>query len=299
MSDRLQELVAFVRTAECGSFSQASRELGLSQPSISRIISQLEARLGVKLLLRTTRRVEPTAAGRTFLERARQVLQDLEAAEDAARDADSLRGQLRVAMPVTFGLRAVLPALAPFAQRHARLRLEIVMSDDRHDLIAVGADVAIRVGNLDDSGFGARKISTLQRYTIAAPAYVALRGAPRTPAELRGHDLVFGPGSAARRTWAFERDGATTSVEVSARICVDTGEGMMVCVRAGLGIAIASDIMCRNDLAAGAVVPLLPGYSLAPLGIYAVFPGGPRPSRKVSALVDHLRVALQVAASVT
>lgn len=293
MSDRLQDLTAFVRAAECGSFSRAGQELGLSQPSISRIVSQLEARLGVKLLLRTTRSVQPTDAGRVFLERARQVLRDLEAAEDAARDADSLRGQVRVAIPVTYGLRVVLPALAPFARQHPRLRLDIVMSDDRHDLIAQGADVAIRIGDLGDSGFGARRIATLQRYTIAAPDYLNARGTPRTPAELRDHDIVLGPGGGARRSWVFTRDGATTSVEVSSRVRVDTGEGMMLCTRAGLGVAVASDIMCRDDLASGAVVHLFSEYTLAAMPVHAVYPAGPRPSRKVSALVDHLVAAVR------
>lgn len=292
MSDHLQELHAFVRTAERGSFSVAGRELGLSQPSISRIVSQLEARLGVKLLLRTTRRVRPTDAGVVFLERARQVLRDLEAAEDAARDADSLRGQIRVAMPVTYGVRAVLPALAPFARQHPRLRLDIVMSDDRHDLVAEGADVAIRLGELGDSSFGARKLATVQRFVIAAPGYLAARGTPGTPAELRGHDVLFGPGVVSRRAWVFSRDGATTSVEVNARIRVNTGEGMMLCARAGLGVAIASDVMCRDDLASGAVVQVLAEFALAPMPVHAVFPAGPRPSRKVTALVDHLVVAL-------
>lgn len=294
MSDRLQDLTAFVRAAECGSFSRAGRELGLSQPSISRIVSQLEVRLGVKLLLRTTRSVQPTDAGRVFLERARQVLRDLEAAEDAARDADSLRGQVRVAMPVTYGLRAVLPALAPFARQHPRLRLDIVMSDDRHDLIAEGADVAIRLGDLGDSGFGARKIASVQRYVVAAPDYLSARGTPRAPAELKDHDVIVGPGVTTRRAWTFTRDGATTSVEVAPRIRVNTGEGMMSCVRAGLGVAVASDVMCREDLAVGAVVHLLTDYSLAALPVNAVFPAGPRPSRKVTALVDHLVAALRL-----
>lgn len=293
MSDRLQDLTAFVRAAECGSFSRAGRELGLSQPSISRIVSQLEARLGVKLLLRTTRSVQPTAAGRVFLERARQVLGDLEAAEDAARDADSLRGQVRVAMPVTYGLRAVLPALAPFARQHPRLRLDIVMSDDRHDLIAEGADVAIRLGDLGDSGYGARTIASVQRHVIATPDYLAARGTPHTPAELLGHDIVVGPGATARRTWVFTRDGTSSSIDVTPRVRVNTGEGMMTCIRTGLGLGIASDVMYRDDLAAGVVVHLLTDYAVAALPVHAVFPAGPRPSRKVTALVDHLVAALR------
>lgn len=154
MSDRLQELTVFVRTAESGSFSRAGRELGLSQPSVSRIVNELEARLGIKLLLRTTRRVAPTEAGTTFLERAKQVLADLEAAEDAARGIDSLRGLIRVAMPVTFGVRIVIPLLQPFLAANHLLRLDFVIADARTDLIAEGVDVAIRLGDLTSSGFG-------------------------------------------------------------------------------------------------------------------------------------------------
>lgn len=292
MSDRLQELVAFARTAESGSFSKAARELGLSQPSISRIVSELEARLGVKLLLRTTRRVTPTEAGAAFLERARHVIADLEAAEDAARGVDSLRGLIRIAMPVTLSVREVIPRLPPFLARYPLLQLDLVMSDDRHDLVAEGVDVAIRLGELADSGFGARRLATLQRLVIASPDYLAARGVPRTPTDLAAHDCLFGPGIAGRRGWAFQRDGTQVSVEVDARIRANTGEGMMACARAGLGVAVASEGMCREDLQAGAVVRILEDYALAPVTVSAVFPGGPRPSVKVRALVDYLAEAL-------
>jgi DNA-binding transcriptional LysR family regulator len=293
MSDRLQQLTAFVRTTESGSFSRAARELGLTQPSISRIVSELEARLGVTLLLRSTRRVTPTDAGLVFLERAKQVLLDLESAEGAARGIDSLRGLIRVALPVTFGVREVVPRLPSFLERHPELRLELVMSDDRQDLIAEGADVAIRLGELGDSGFGARRLIELRRYVVAAPGYLAARGIPVTPTELPSHDLIVGPGVASRSGWAFTRDGAAISVEVSARIRTNTAEGAMACVRAGLGIAIASEGMARDDLASGLVVAILGGYALAPVAVHAVFPAGPRPSAKVRALVDHLAASFK------
>ena len=129
MSDRLRELTAFVRAGETGSFSRVARELGVSQPSISRMVASLEARLGVKLLLRTTRHVAPTDAGRVFLERARQILGDLDEAENAARGADSLRGTLRVALSGAFGIREVIPRLPGFAEQHPKLGIELLMSD--------------------------------------------------------------------------------------------------------------------------------------------------------------------------
>src|ERR1700744_20337 len=135
MTDRLQELTAFVRAAESGNFSRAAGELGLSQPSVSRIIGDLESRLGAKLLLRTTRRVVPTDAGQVFLGRARQVLRDLEEAEDQARGIDSLNRTIRLAMSVTFGTREVVPVLPSFLAAHPRLRVEMLMSESRQDLV--------------------------------------------------------------------------------------------------------------------------------------------------------------------
>lgn len=156
MSDRWQELSVFVRVAEGGSFSRAARELRMSQPSVSRIIRELEARLGVKLLLRTTRHLSLTNAGAIFLERAKPVIDDWEDAEDAARGADSLRGVIRIAMPVMYGTRAVIPCMPLFLAMHPDLRVEITMSDERQNLVTDGVDLAIRVGTLDDSSFGAR-----------------------------------------------------------------------------------------------------------------------------------------------
>jgi len=140
MSDRLRELTAFVRAGETGSFSRVARELGVSQPSISRMVADLEARLGVKLLLRTTRHVTLTDAGRVFLERARQILGELDDAENAARGLDSLRGTLRVALSGAFGIREVIPRLPGFTTQHPKLSIDLLMSDRTEDLIAEGAD---------------------------------------------------------------------------------------------------------------------------------------------------------------
>src|SRR5438445_3020015 len=179
MSDRLQELSVFVRAAESGSFSRAARELGLSQPSVSRIIGELEARLGITLLLRTTRRITVTDAGNLFLDRAREILAEIEDAEDAARGLDSLRGIIRLAIPVVYGTREIIPRLPKFLAAHPLLRVEMAVVDERQDLVAEGADVAIRLGELGDSGFGARKLETLQRMLVASPVYLKERGSPK------------------------------------------------------------------------------------------------------------------------
>jgi len=294
MSDRLLELNAFVRAAETGSFSRVAREFGVSQPSVSRMVASLEARLGVKLLLRTTRQVSTTDAGAALLERARHVLGELDDAMDAARGVDSLGGALRVAMPGAFGTREVIPRLPGFLAQHPQLRIELLISDRTDDLVAEGVEMALRLGHLADSGFGARLLATASRFAVAAPAYLAKRGHPRTLADLSGHDCIVGPGFSGRRGWSFRRSGAVTSLAVEGRVKVASAEGVIACVKAGLGIAVASQWMCRAELATGELVPILHDYQLDPVDVHAVYPGGRRPSIKVRAFSDYLAAQLAV-----
>lgn len=288
MSDRLQELAVFVRAAESGSFSRAARELGLSQPSVSRIISELEARLGVTLLLRTTRRITVTDAGNLFLDRAREILAEIEDAEDAARGIDLLRGTIRLVLPVVYGTREIIPRLAKFLTLHPLLQVEMSVADHRQDLVAEGADVAIRMGELDDFVFGARKLATLQRMLVASPAYLKARGTPKTPADLASHDCIFGPRNFGRESWSFSRNGTEMSVDVRGRVRTDSGPGVFASVVAGMGIAMVSPVMAGPELKAGALMQLLRSYKLSSIDVHAIFPGGPRPSTKVRALVDFL-----------
>ena len=220
MSDRLRELTAFVRAGETGSFSRVARELGVSQPSISRMVADLEARLGVKLLLRTTRHVTPTDAGRVFLERARQILGDLDDAENAASGVDSLRGTLRVALSGAFGTREVIPRLPGFEALHPKLGIELLMSDRTEDLIAEGADMALRLGSLPDFGFGARSLGKAPRLVVASPGYIARKGTPQTTADLARDHRILGPGLSGRTGWSFARSGKAASVAVEGAIKV-------------------------------------------------------------------------------
>jgi DNA-binding transcriptional LysR family regulator len=292
MSDRLRELTAFVRAAETGSLSRVARELGVSQPSISRMVASIEARLGVKLLLRTTRRVAPTDAGRVFLERAQQILGDLDDAENAARGVDSLRGTLRVALSGAFGIREVIPRLPSFAEQHPKLAIELLMSDRTEDLIAEGADMALRLGPLADSGFGARLLGKAPRLAIASPAYLARKGTPRTLTDLARHDCILGPGLSGRTGWSFTRSGRATSVTVQGPIKVASAEGVVACAKAGLGIALASRWMCRAELEAAELVAILSDYQLDWVELHAVYPGGRRPSLKVRTFSDYFAAQL-------
>ena len=294
MSDRWQEMAVFVRVAESGGLSRAARELNLSQPSVSRIVGTLEARLGITLLLRTTRSISLTEAGTLYLERARYLLAEMEEAEQAARGMDSLHGVIRLAMPVLYGARAVIPALASFLGRHPDLRVEMIMSDARQNLIADGVDVAIRlgVGPLDDSTFGARRLALVERLVVAAPAYLSAYGTPASPAELARHDCIVQHGLFGRESWRFTHNRTVTSVEVSARLWINSAPGVLAAAKAGLGIALATRIMAGEELRNGQLTQLIETYRLDPAEVYAVFPAGPRPSAEVRAIVDHLEATL-------
>ncbi|MET3712273.1 DNA-binding transcriptional LysR family regulator [Sphingomonas trueperi] len=294
MSDRWQEMAVFVRVAESGGLSRAARELKLSQPSVSRIVATLEARLGTTLLLRTTRSISLTEAGGLYLERARSLLAEMEEAEQAVRGVDSLHGVIRLAMPVLYGTRAVIPALAPFLARHPDLRVEMIMSDARQNLITDGVDVAIRlgVGPLDYSTFGARKLALVERLVVAAPAYLSARGAPANPAELARHDCIVQHGLFGPESWRFTHNQTVTSVNVPAKLWINSAPGILAAAVAGLGIALATRVMAGEELRTGLLTELLEPYRLDPAEVYAIFPAGPRPSAKVRAIVDHLRATL-------
>jgi DNA-binding transcriptional LysR family regulator len=288
MSDRLLELTAFVRAAETGSFSRVAREFGTSQPTVSRMVASLENRLGVKLLLRTTRKVTPTDAGALFLDRARQLLDDLDEAENAARGLDSLHGLLRVVTSGAFATREVIPRLPAFLAQHPQLRVELLVSDRMDDLIAEGADMALRLGVLADSGFGARRLAKAPRFVVATPDYLAAHGTPQTLADLARHECIVGPGLSGRRGWSFTRAGAAASVTVEGRVQVASAEGVVACIKAGLGIAAVSQWMCRAELETGKFVPILADYRLESVEVHAVYPSGRRPSLKVRAFSDYL-----------
>ena len=282
----------FVRAAETGSFSKVAREFGVSQPSVSRMVASLEGRLGVKLLLRTTRRITLTDAGVVFLERSRRILGELDEAEHAARGVDSLHGVLRVVMSGAFATREVIPRLPAFLEQHPGLKIELLLSDRTDDLIAEGADIALRMGHLADSAFGARLLASAPRLLIASPAYLAQRGVPHTLADLSRHDRIVGPGLLGRRGWAFGHTGAVTSVAVDGRVQVASSEGVLACVKAGLGIAVVSRWMCRAELERDEVRAILSDYALEPVDVHAVYPAGPHPAPKVRAFSDYLTAKL-------
>jgi DNA-binding transcriptional LysR family regulator len=292
MNDRLQQFALFVRTVESGSFSKTAREFGLSQPSVSRAIAALERRLGVKLLVRTTRQVSATDAGEVLVRRARDALLAIDDAESAARGADRLSGVLRVALPPEYGVRRIVPLLPAFFALHPLLKIDLMMSDRYENLIAEGADLALRIGELPDSSFVARKLDSARRLFIAAPSYLARRGTPSSLAELVAHDVISGPGDTGEETWAARRNGRIESQTLCPRVRSRSATGVVACAAAGLGLATGSTWMCADALASGAIVEILPDYRLDPVQAYVVFPAGRQPSQRARAFSDYLEQAL-------
>ena len=288
MNDRFQELALFVRVGETGSFSRAGRELGYAQPTVSRMIGGLEARLGVKLLMRTTRQVVTTEAGVLLLERARGVLTDVEDMENAVRGANGLSGVLRVATPVTFGAREIAPRLGPFLEAHPALHVELLMADRRVDLLDEGVDLAIRLGALDDSSFVSRRIASAPRYIVASPAYLAQHAAPTTIADLQAHRIISGRSPGVDIWTLRDKAGGETSVKLEARLVATSTEGLMATVVAGFGLAMASAFACRAELERGDLVRVLADYQLATVDVHAVSPLGRKPPAKARLFIDHI-----------
>lgn len=288
MNDRFQSMQLFVRVAETGSFTRAGRELGHGQPTVSRMMSGLEARLGTRLLARTTRRVTLTEAGQLFLDRARAVMAELEEAEAAVRGSGGLTGLLRVATPVTFGAREIVPLLPGFLDAHPKLRLELLMADRRVDLLEEGADLAIRLGDLEDSSLVSRRIGSAPRVVVASPAYLARRGVPVGPAALAEHDIISArpPGVEA---WQLRHPGGGAgSVRLQARLVCTSIEGVVAAAIAGAGVAVLSEFACRAELGAGTLARVLQDHFMPPIEVHAILAAGHRPPAKARAFVEFL-----------
>jgi DNA-binding transcriptional LysR family regulator len=293
MSDRLSALRLFVRIARTGNFSRAGRELGLSQPSASRIAAELEREVGAVLLTRTTRGVTLTEAGADYLARIEPLLAALEEADHAARGTGELRGTLRVAVSSNFGVREVIPRLPAFMLRHPALRIDLLMDDRRHDLVNESVDVALRWGVLEDSSAMARRLAVSPRLLAASPSYLARAGSPDTPESLADHDVIVGPLGEGLNWRSFKRDGRSKSVPFAGRLTVSSRQGAIAAAVAGLGIVSTGFLFCRPELASGALVQVLADWQIEPIELHAVFAAGRAAKPSARAFADYLAGALR------
>ncbi|WP_367256357.1 LysR family transcriptional regulator [Pseudomonas sp. stari2] len=287
--DRLAAMETFVYVVETGSFSAAARRLNIGQPAVSKTIAQLETRLGVRLLLRSTRGLTPTEAGLAFFERARRALEEADEADNAARGtASGLSGNLRISTAVTFGRMHVVPHLGPFLDQHPQLNVDLLLDDQNINLVEEGIDVALRLGPLSDSGLTVRKIAECRRVVLGTPAYFASHGEPTGPADLTRHRAVIynrGGGT----TWHFNKDGEEQSVAVNGRLRVSAAEGLREAVLAHQGLGLGSEWMFAPELASGVVKAVMSDWVLPKQELWAVFPTGRMASAKARAFVEYVQ----------
>jgi len=293
MGDRLFALRLFVRVARTRSFSAAGRELGLSQPSVSRLMAALEEEVGSALLTRSTRAVTLTEAGAEYLVRVESILAALSEADHFARGTGELRGALRIAASLPFALREIIPRLDRFLSQHPDLRIEFVLSDQRQDLVADAVDVAVRIGYLPGAATVARRIGVTHRVLVASPAYLRKAGTPTTPADLAAHALIVGPASGGPEGWAFRKDGKATSVRVVGRVRVTAIEAATAAAVAGLGIVSMGHLACRAELEGGALVRVLPDWEMGHADVKAILTAGRAAKPAARAFVEFLVAELR------
>ncbi len=288
MNDRFSSMQLFVRVARSGSFTAAAREMGMTQPTVSRIIAAFEKQIGVALLTRTTRAVTLTEAGADYLARAETILAALDEADHAARGTDELLGMLRVAMSPSFAIRTLIPRLQGFIERHPRLRVQFLLDDARQDLIGESVDVAVRIGALSDSTAVARKIGAVRRVLVAAPAYLSRAGVPTAPADLIRHALIVGPAGHGSEAWSFRRDGTSTTVRVEGRIVIDNAEGATAAAVSALGIVSTGQGSVQTELENGTLVPVLPNWEMAASDIHVILPAGRAAKASAKAFAEFI-----------
>ena len=287
--DRFDAMRLFTRIVELGSFTQAAHDLGYPKASVTLAIKQLEARLHVRLLQRTTRQVAPTPDGHAYYERCVRLLADLEETE-AVFSTAALQpsGKLRIDMHSTLGMHFVMPVLDRFCARYPLIELEIGMGDRLVDLVREGVDCVLRVGQLRDSSMVARTVARLAQITCASPAYLAAHGTPRTLAELDGHRAVNFFSSRTGKAWpfAFKCDGQAYSVDLPGTVSVNNADAYHACCRAGMGLIQAPRYHLAQALADGELVEVLSAMRPDPLPVSVMYPHHRQLSPRVRVFAD-------------
>jgi len=288
--ERTGEMTVFVRAIELGGFSAAARALDLTPSAVSKSISRLEDRLGVRLLNRTTRSLTPTPEGATFLERSRRILADIDEAEqEISRFRTAPRGRLRFHVSVAFGLHELPPVLPEFMQRYPEIELDIVVNDREPDLAEEGIDLAVRSGEVADQNLIARRICLMERVVCASPAYLKRHGTPRTPDDLLEHNCLIVTSNPDLAYWPFDTPQGLRSVKVGGNITANNAETAVQLAILGLGVIRMGDILVGDPLRRKQLVPLLTEvHHVEPVPIHAMYLPGRHRSPKVVAMVDFL-----------
>jgi DNA-binding transcriptional LysR family regulator len=289
--DRLQAMEMFVRVVETGSFSRAAQEFATTQPTVTKQVAAMEARLKVRLLNRNTRGVSPTEAGALYYERCKAIVRDTEEADSAVRTRQTLaQGLLRVGSSVAFGRRVLVPLALEFMRQHPQLRVDLSFEDRYTDLVAQGIDVAVRMGKLADSSLGARFLGANPWLMVASPTYLRKHGTPRKPAELSSHETLIYTSVQGSDVWrVVSPRGEASTVPITARLRSNNLSAVLAAARSHLGVAALPWYVASDSLASGAVVEVLKGYSLPEQEIHAVYPSPKLVPQKVQAFIAYLQ----------
>jgi DNA-binding transcriptional LysR family regulator len=288
--DRFDSMTAFTKVVECGSFAGAARRLHMSPTMVTTRVRDLEARLGVRLLNRTTRKVSLTEVGRLFYEPCKQILSTLEEAERATTEQQAMpRGILRLNASQSFGMIHLAPAIANFTARYPEVSVDLTLTDRMVDLVEEGFDLAIRSEALPDSSFMTRQVAPCRTVVCGAPRYLEKRGTPKTPAELSAHDCLVLDTLPASGEWVFTGSGrAEIRVQVSGRLRANNAGALVAAAIEGQGLIMEQTCTVGRELKAGRLVPVLTDYALPEAAIRAIYPHHRHLSAKVRSFVDFL-----------
>ena len=290
----IRDAETFVAIVDAEGLSAAARQLGRTQPTVSRQLAALEARLGVRLLERSTRRLRLTTAGRTYYERCRDLLAMLRDADELVADmGDAIRGGVRVSMPPTYARRRVAPLLPAFFQAFPELWLEIVLTGERTDLVGAHFDLVVRLGALRDSTLRCRVLSTERFVLCASPIYLDRHGAPASVAALAGRKCLVTETFGMRSRWVFQQGRRRSIVDVSACLISDDLGLLHEAARTGLGFSALPEYLVADDLRNGTLVHVLPRYRLPRFRAHALLPSGRHVPRRVRVLIDFLATRLR------
>lgn len=286
----------FATVAQQGGFSRAAAALGMSKATVSKAITRLEQQIGAPLFHRTSRRLALSETGAKLLDHAQRILAEGEAAVEAARDeASAPSGLVRLAVPMSFGLRRAAPLIADFLTANPAISVEMQLSDAQVDLIGEGFDLALRIAQLPDSSLRSRRLCDVRLLTVASPLYLRRYGEPRHPAALGEHHCIVYAHSGGAVTWHYRHvDGGEAAVRPAGPVRMNNGDAMLPALCAGLGIAQLPDFICNDDIRAGRLVSLLRDWSPPPLGLHLLSPPGTLRPRRVTALFDFLVERLAV-----
>lgn len=289
MLDRFTSMAAFVKATDTGSFTVAALSLGISAQMVAKHVVDLENRLGGKLLARTTRQQSLTELGRTYYERCKLILAEVEAADAlAAQVRLEPRGRLRISAPTTFGAHGLVPLLIQYQIDHPQVEIDLVLTDRIVDLVEEGFEVAFRVGPLEDSGLIARKLTPYQLAAAAAPAYLSERGIPNEPADLVHHDcLVYAhPSKNPDLCWQFQRDSRIHAINVQCRFKANNVAALLSAALEGGGVVLAATDALREHLTTGRLVRVLPKYEAPSRAMHLLFSPDRHQTPKLRSFID-------------